>query len=113
MKLTDVILGKRRLVPESTFYFYKVQDQEKLIKEESRSVGIEKTTVVIFLRILMTACTESPGVLEMFSVLIWVVFTKVYTYSHICSNSSESYSVLILTYWLPDLYKLFSPFTPN
>jgi hypothetical protein len=59
MKLTDVILGKRRLGPESTFYFYKVQDQEKLIKEQSRSAGIENRTVVIFLRVLMTACTQS------------------------------------------------------
>lgn len=57
MKLTDVDI--RRLISESTFYFYKVQDQEKLIEEESRSVGIENRTVVIFLRILMTVCTQS------------------------------------------------------
>ena len=96
MKPTDVILGKRRLISESTFYFYKVQDQEKLIEEESRSVGTENRTVVIFLTILMTVHRESPGVLEMFSILIWVVFIKVYMYSHIYSNSSESY----LSYYL-------------
>lgn len=64
-------------------------------------MGTEIRTVVIVGRILLREGTqEPPGVLEIFTELTWVVFTKVYTYSHIYKNSLESYSILPLSGFL-------------